>query len=87
MRLIPRLLCQPFWPQRVLGITKVTLLDFIRSKYPDFNEISFRDKLKTLQLGTDSNFLRREHEMQTNCENKLNEIMEKMGRNFRIIKR
>ncbi|XP_046819212.1 NAD kinase 2, mitochondrial-like [Vespa crabro] len=86
MKLMPRLFCQPFWPQHVLGIKKVTLWDSIKSKYPDINEISFRNKLKTLQLGTDSNFLKREYEMQINCENKLNEIMEKMGSKFRIIK-
>ncbi|KAI4498438.1 hypothetical protein M0802_006373 [Mischocyttarus mexicanus] len=86
MRLTPRLLCLPFRPKRVLGITKVTLWDLIRSKYPDLDEIELHDKFITLQSGMYSDILKKEHDMQIDCENQLNEIMKKIGCNFRMVK-
>ncbi|XP_043494551.1 NAD kinase 2, mitochondrial-like [Polistes fuscatus] len=87
MKLTRRLLCLPFRPKRVLGITKVTLWDVIRSKFPDLDEMRLHDKFISLQPGISPDILKQEHEMTIDCENQLNEIMKKIGCNFRMVKR
>ncbi|XP_015182147.1 PREDICTED: NAD kinase 2, mitochondrial-like [Polistes dominula] len=86
MKLTQRLLCLPFKPQRVLGITKVTRWDIIRSKYPDLDEMRLNDKFFTLKSEISLDTLKKEHKMKTDCENQLNEITKKIGCNFRMIK-
>ncbi|KAK1119889.1 hypothetical protein K0M31_012962 [Melipona bicolor] len=75
----------PYRPRRVLCVSKLSSLEFLRSRNPDLNEDQILSKLK--ERGGDPQEILAEHQRQTACEQNLAAVLKKLNANFRIARR
>ena len=75
----------PYRPRRVLCVSKLSSLEFLRSRHPDLNEDQILSKLN--ERGRDPQEILAEHQRQAACEQNLAAVLKKLDINFRIARR
>lgn len=73
------------WPQRVLGISKISAFEFFKALYPDLSNNQLLNRLKKQNENLDE--ILAEHYRQLTCERDLARILHKLNIGCRIIKR
>lgn len=85
MRLLSCLNNKPYRPQRVLGVSRLSLLEFLRFRNPDLSEDQILLKMK--EQGKDPQEILAEHQEQIAFEQNLAAVLRKLDISFRITKR
>lgn len=85
MKLSSCLLIVLRWPQRVLGIAKLSALEFLKAIQPDLSNNQLLDRLKKQNENLDE--ILAEHHRQVACERDLARVLHSFDIGYRIIKR
>ncbi|XP_076249201.1 NAD kinase 2, mitochondrial [Calliopsis andreniformis] len=85
MKLLSYLNNTPCRPRRVLCVSKLSSLEFIKSRNPNLNEDQILSRLR--DQGRDSQGILNEHQLQIACEQKLAEVLKKLDISFHVTKR
>lgn len=85
MKLSSCLLIALRWPQRVLGISKLSSFEFLKAIHPDLSNNQLLNRLKKQNKDLDEILV--EHHRQLACERDLAQVLRNLNVSYRIIKR
>lgn len=85
MKLLNCLLNNPYWPQRVLGVSKLSAFEFLKTKNPDLSNNKLLDLLRKQNIDPDE--VLAEHHRQLACEKELARILSNLNVSYWIMKR
>lgn len=85
MKLLSCLNNTSYRPNKVLCVSKLSSLEFIKSRYPNLNEDQILSKMKC--QGRNVEKVLTDHELQIACEQKLASVLKKLDISFRITKK
>ncbi|XP_011645827.1 NAD kinase 2, mitochondrial-like [Pogonomyrmex barbatus] len=73
------------WPQRVLGISKLSAFEFLKTTHPDLSNNQLLSRLR--KQGIDPVEILAEHHRQLACEKELARVLRNLDVSYRIMKR
>jgi len=85
MKLLNCLLDNRHWPKCVLGISKLSAFEFLKTTHPDLSNNQLFNQLRKRSIDPDE--ILAEHHRQLTCEKELARILHNLDVNYRIMKR
>lgn len=85
MKLLNSLVNNRHWPQRVLGVSKLSAFEFLKNTHPNLSNDELLDQMRKQSIDPDE--VLAEHHRQLACEKELARILRNLNVSYRIMKR